>query len=278
VSRLAQAAGILIRRAANPCGETLSAAYDEAGADVTEDEPENQSADGPELSTTVATIEERPKEKRYGEEGRPKSSYAEIWTAVVNAILAAVGVYALSIYGGQLDAMEKTLGANQRSADAARASSDTAVEQLRLATADLELARRAWVLPTETTHEELQPAVKQVVKFKWTNSGGGPARYLRFETGIDLLAPQETPRGEYEMRDEGRAFVGPGGSFEQEIRMRPFSPSEFSLILTKMRRLCIYGIARYIDVFDRSRSTKFCFLYDPDTFGFHPCDVDNEAD
>lgn len=237
---------------------------------MTQHEPDNQGANALDLAPWTSPVQERPEKKPKRASRRPPSSYADIFTAVIAAIAAIVGVCALVIYDGQLGAMESTLVATEIAANATRESAETAKQSLVAYS-------RGWIMPEGFRPERLvadRPG--QYVALALKNYGGGPARKIKTRYGIDVV-PFDSACPTIANREvEGEGSLGPGQIAPINVRV-PLDQATVAAIDNQVGKLCLAFSVTYESAVGGPGDTSFCVSYlpvvDPPAFPSCPSGV-----
>lgn len=189
----------------------------------------------------------------------PKSVWHDTgaqWTMAVAGILAVI------ISGIAVEFLRRTLRATR---DAVSVAGNA--NQIMLDTAQLQL--RAYVTTRPFFFVAFSENTRAGAKFNITNTGHTPAHELRQVAKIDVF-PRKLP-DDFAFPDISVApsLIGvlfPQQEFQGEVRAtRPFSKEEITAIRDETKRLYIWGVVYYRDIFGTERRTRFAAAVKADT-------------
>lgn len=112
------------------------------------------------------------------------------------------------------------------------------------------------------------------VDFLIINYGQTPAKDVRFCGAINILPyplpPEYTfnyPTRDFQSR--GTCFPGDKANMVALVRANIFTPNEINEIISinSNRRIYVFGRILYTDIFNKKRSTSFCYILIPETSG-----------
>jgi hypothetical protein len=162
------------------------------------------------------------------------------------------------IYNAQLREMKK-------STDAATKAAKAAEDSVTLARENAQLDQRAWVsVESVRLVKPLSVGEEPVVSIVVKNSGRTPAQRLacisNLYIAVDRVPENETgiPAGQ-----KSEATIGPTTTFEILTKEQPRIKSQMEIDEIKSGRnpLFVTGIISYVDVFQKSHRTDFCWVF-----------------
>jgi len=158
-----------------------------------------------------------------------------------------------------------------------------ATKQTKQVEDQFRLEQRAWIGVTgaECIIERGEPMILQV---HFRNVGKTPALSLTNKTTYksrDVGILPDFTHGEAEKVSRG--IVIPQQDFTFVLDMSAGVPDRkgdavIDDILTKKKRLWVYGITHFDDTFGQHHWLEYCFFYNPDTQLFTPCAEHNDID
>jgi hypothetical protein len=216
----------------------------------------------------------------------------EILQVMVNAALAVIGVVALCIYWGQLNAMKGQLTEIQKqypqlekSATAADSASRTAEAAVGISATQFRQDERPYIWSYHvagTNNVVLPPMGESIyIRVDFKNSGRTPATHVVPTHSITIVAPK------MEARREAREFVAkypviPGAVMPPElIGTAPtgYGPNLTDTILGDIKNgtweIYVVGAVKYNDLFQppiAPYETTYCFSFNPNGLPFGGCD------
>jgi hypothetical protein len=147
---------------------------------------------------------------------------------------------------------------------AAQVTAQTAIDQLHMMQASFQTTERAWVT-VKDSHIELPIATGEnpVITTKLQNTGHSPALKVRLRQVYilqDKLPEGQMPKIEF-MGDESLGLVGPGGFMRSTIaRGEPLTEIQTTLLKSGKVSIFNLGTVTYVDIFNISHETNFCFM------------------
>jgi hypothetical protein len=176
--------------------------------------------------------------------------------------------------GGAVQDFKRMTSANETSADAARASSDTA-------RAALEISERAYVgITSVVMDKDLADGQESKITVTIANGGRTPAFSMRtrhyYAWGPKAIP---NPRTYTPIDVVSTDILIPNVELIQASdKVANLHEPAITLIRDGRFVLDAYGITEYTDVFKKKRTTKYCFRYDPaNPTAFIVCPEGNEA-
>jgi hypothetical protein len=151
-----------------------------------------------------------------------------------------------------------TLWVLKRTLDSATASVNTS--QLAL-----EVSQRPYVVPAAANSAPLVENQKAVFGVQLRNVGNTPALDLRIRAGA-FWTDQPLPETlDYEPTfQEGPIPLGRDVNCNVPTPTHhPFNALDIQDITARRRKVHIYGVASYTDIFNKQHETRWCFTYNP---------------
>jgi len=215
----------------------------------------------------------------------PSQNNREQWvspagaTAVLTALLALCAVWAGWIGLGTLKAIRIQTEANAVSAKAAKVSADSLIN-----------IERPWLLVTEVEYSEMRgDGTESAAYVVLKNYGKSPAWILEmggdFRTIKRLSELPAAPVYKTIKNEAQRGLVVVPLTVENKDRHYFFIPhesntdvnhAEFDKAITQELLWVVFGYARYRDVFNAVRETRFCYVLGDSMPRFLPVDVGPE--
>ena len=217
--------------------------------------------------TTTFVLQESPQQN---DERRKQPSY---WGKVISPEILPIWIASLIAIIGTFVAV-CTLFAIKREAieiqDVAKAAAKNADATHKTVEA-LMMGQRAWVIVTIGDIPPFTPEPNTLeilwVKPTFINCGKTPARITRIRarehqvSKVDELPEEPIYEGTgiIVAKFDGNAFLPPNANV-QPVNVG-ISGSDFVPIRQGKSVLYLYGFVDYLDVYDRQRTTRFCFIY-----------------
>jgi hypothetical protein len=171
------------------------------------------------------------------------------WSSASNIVIALFAGVVCFVYWKQLVTMRKALAETKASND--------------IAARDLELGRRAWIIPQMTTEPLIQDELGQALKVYFVNAGSVPGVVARVGFGVQTLRPDFGPI-EVDRYEENGPIVIPGPPQTFLFVRLPDLSAAMPGIESGERVLVVACRVVYRDVFDKERETGVQWFMDKD--------------
>lgn len=204
----------------------------------------------------------------------------DFWVSIGTLLLAGVtgwlAVETRRIRRGSDEAMADMRRYAAVSADAATASAKAAEQSTAAAKALLEVGNRPWL-----TASQIQVLARTVTGLPETlvttleNGGRSPVLALQFAQWSAIGESLEISPEYRGFHPVPKGSVGPGlqGQIPSTIA---YTEEDQNALFAQRKKLYIYGLARYIDVFGGRHETKWALEYNLRTQQFAACSFHNE--
>ena len=153
----------------------------------------------------------------------------------------------------------------QATSEAARAAQDAA----NIASETLQIDQRAWVTVSDIARDKSGTGFSVI----FSNSGKTPARRFTVQIIGEPVPRGKSPGGKEDLLP-GLGLIAPNGFFH--ISLTPTGPYD-----SKANQLAVHGKVDYIDIFDESHWTTFCYYVAAERnqeLEFAPCEGGNDTD
>jgi hypothetical protein len=176
------------------------------------------------------------------------------------------------IMGESLVQSKIAIATMQFQADIAELASDSSRESAIL-------AQRAYVSITQGSVQALANG-DVIFSLRIENTGNTFARQVKILSSVDVV--KEPPTIDPTLPDlpdwANVGLIGPRSFITKFATTRQtLLTEELELVQRRERKLCCWGVIEYLDMFGKSRTTKFCFQDSPFVGQFGPYGDDNDA-
>jgi hypothetical protein len=208
------------------------------------------------------------------------------WTDKAVVLLTAGIVFLAFMQWKEMDdsgkQTDKIIGADNRIAAAMEGAVGQAQKSLDAAIEQNHLDQRAWV-GVDSISGIPEGGKPWLLSIEFRNTGKTPARKVSNSVGTQELTVGKKPDYGLAFKAQTRASSGlivPGGTeISNMYGNRPISSEEIAKYKLGITRMYIFGESRYMDIFDRTHTTKFCFYlrWANEQFVYTACEDHNDA-
>ena len=239
------------------------------------------------IDARLQRIEENASTQPSSDQAAPAKSFlrslisAEWWQVGINGLLAAIGIYALFIYNGQLDEMRKSTEAATKAANAADLGA-------KKSEAGSHLEQRAWVAAAINKDTVIEAGKPFTGTIGVRNTGRTFAKDVRVFARSDGFS-KNSPKPDFDaIDDRGLAQETRGTLLSPEMDLPVYIGNKetgekltqdvIDLMKSGDLPFYVHGKLRYTDVFGCDHWTTFCTKLITGTLTFGSCEDHNDTD